>query len=293
MNENTKQRKVLQHKFFNRFSVIGAILFILLSMLIAEGLPLLIMPVILGLAGMEQDMMTIGGMFACAVAAFLVLALFWRFFYPEYEGGLKGKDIPKWIGVVLLVAAYTLIAAYISSKVNGTSFGMPKLSGFAMALMAGCCEEVAFRGTAASYLIRQWKTEKLFPVMMLTSVLFSLAHASGILGGAPVFVTICQLIFTFGNGMLMFALFVRSGSLWPSIISHVLNDIIAATNTTSLSETGAYASDMTLSTYEVIVDTLLPTAIFIVLALILVRPSVREEIAGIWNNKWKTDKGEE
>lgn len=49
----------------------------------------------------------------------------------------------------------------------------------------------------------------------------------GIFGGANLTITVLQLISSLCAGLFFGAVYLRSGSLWPTIVLHTLHDIVA------------------------------------------------------------------
>ena len=285
-----KEKKILKHPFYDRFTVLGAIVLAAVGMLISQG----IIGSILG--GLVQgickaarpDIADTAGKIAielfAAFGAFITLALFRRWFYPEYEGGIKGgQRVGRWTLICLAIAAALLI---VEVATEYGRLGVPSAVNLAAAIMAGVCEEAAFRGMSASYLMRQWKGEKNIPkVMILSSVLFGLIHAMNLLSGAPVGMTVIQIFNAFAVGCMLCAIFLRCGSLIPAMILHALNDIIAFTSVSTIAEGGSYKSTATVS-YADLWSQILLTVAFLAAAIYLTRPAVREEICVMWEKKW-------
>ena len=133
--------------------------------------------------------------------------------------------------------------------------------------------------------MRQWNsTSKIIPTMIFTSVLFSLSHALNIFQGAPILPTLEQLIFTFGFGMAAAALFIRTGSIWPSIAMHFCADIWGCLNTSAVNKSGLAIAAQ--AGWEDFVWVLVVCLIYTAIALIIVRPSVREDIVSLGDRKW-------
>ena len=84
---------------------------------------------------------------------------------------------------------------------------------FGVSVTAGFCEELLFRGFLIAY-FAQWIGW--WPAGIASSVLFGIGHAYQ--GAAGVLKTTTV-------GMVMAALYVYSGSLWPSIVLHTALDV--------------------------------------------------------------------
>ena len=261
----TKGKKIIKHPFYDKHTILGSIVLMVLSLIITQ--------ILFGTIGGEiycfisgtRDYhsagYTTGLNLGVIVGAVILLAIFKRWFYPEYEGAFKGgKNVPRWCILSAAIPAALLIYNLISDP---SSVSMPPLVNLVAALMAGVCEETIYRGVIASYLMRQTVAQKkILPTMLVSSLLFALIH----------------IIF-------LCALFLRSGSLIPGMIFHALYDIVAFTDTTNIGEGGVFKPTATVTLEDQIFSMVL-RAIYLAIAIYMTRPSVREEIYEIWSKKW-------
>lgn len=219
-------------------------------------------------------------------AAFLVLSLYWRHFYPEFEGNLKGgSQVGKW--VLFGVAAALVFTLWDVIQNRGSSrIGFPGIVNILAGLMAGICEETIYRGVGTSYLMRQWREEKkILPAMIITSTVFGLIHLVNLTGGSPLLIVIPQVINAAVIGMLLCAVYLRSGNLIPVMVLHTLNDFGKLMFVDVLQEGGGYSADMTVAPEEFI-PLIISLVVYLAAALYLVRPSKRKEIIALWDRKW-------
>lgn len=284
----TKQKKIIDHKFLNKHTIPGAILLMIWGMIFSEGiigLPFGFMDVLLvDRSGKTQ----IFSGFGCAAGAFLLLAIHKRWFYPEFEGCLKCSSV-SFADACKVAAA--IIPFWVISCIRELAFGnkinAPTLAMISTSLMAGCCEEAAFRGLGISYLMRQWKEEnRVMPALLFTSACFGLVHSSNIIAGADVPITLIQTAGSFFIGLFLGAIFLRSGNLWPAMIIHFLHDIFA----------GMFLSEGYILTHTVgwpDVADLLCCALLGCVGIWLIRAEKRSEIAAIWRKKWGMAQAEE
>ena len=85
-----------------------------------------------------------------------------------------------------------------------------------LSVCAGFGEELAYRGYALSALA--FATGSAVPALILTSVAFGILHSyQGLLG----------VVRTGVVGLMMGAVFVYTGSLWPTVFAHTLIDLVA------------------------------------------------------------------
>ncbi|UCG63036.1 MAG: CPBP family intramembrane metalloprotease [Candidatus Zixiibacteriota bacterium] len=83
---------------------------------------------------------------------------------------------------------------------------------------AGFCEEVAFRGYLMTRLRLLFRLDNWIIPVIVSSVVFGICHAYQGVGG-PI------LIGTYG--LLFSLLYLRTGTLWPGIIAHSFQDLMA------------------------------------------------------------------
>lgn len=144
------------------------------------------------------------------------------------------QRLPSWMDIawvpagaivyIILTALLTAFAmAFLTfidfNEVQDTGFGelatQPEylLAFFSLVILAPVAEEVIFRG----YLFgKMRKHAPLWVVIVITSLLFALVHFQGNVG-----------VDVFALGIVLCLLRVVSGSLWPSILLHMLKNGVA------------------------------------------------------------------
>lgn len=272
------EKKQRAHKFFDKHTILGAILLMIIGMLGGQLLGSLIgLPLTL-LSGEENIGIGIGA----AAVSFLLLLLYKRWFRPEFEGNLRGGDLKLGCKLSIIMVAYWVISFALTFAVSDYKFAAPTISSICLAIMAGTSEEVAFRGLPLSYLMRQWKDEKHIPIALLfTSAVFGIIHLINVIAGGNPGSVVMQTITAFGAGIIFGAIYLRSGNLLVTIILHILQDIIAFTDAGNVKD-GIVVGSVNIGTY---IDVVL-TAILAIIGLWLIRPSKRAEIRALWNKKW-------
>ena len=88
-------------------------------------------------------------------------------------------------------------------------------------LFAPVFEELAFRGLLFGLLRRRYQW---WPAAMLSATLFALAHGYGLIGFLSVF----------WSGLIWAWAYERTGSLWPGIIGHAINNLLVCLSVMSL-----------------------------------------------------------
>lgn len=133
-----------------------------------------------------------GGLIVLLLVAFIVLSAIWAaVFKPEEEELLKQLGANETTSLLLLSAALTCVVAPI-------------------------CEELLFRGYVFTAL-RSWRGT--WPAAVITGLVFGAVHA----GSAPAI----DLVPLAGLGFGLCLLYRFSGSLYPCIAAHSLNNSIA------------------------------------------------------------------
>ena len=271
--------KPITHRFLDRHTVSGALLLTLWAYVGAQVLlgAVLSFPLLLFLP--EGPAVSL----AVAAGSLILLAVHKRWFAPEFEGCLTGKDLRPALLPLALIALTIWIPSIIECAVD-SRLGAPTLDQFATALMAGVSEEVIFRGIPGSYLMRQWREEGKIPfVLFFTSALFSLTHAFNLFAGATLSGTVVQLIFTFALGFLFCAIFLRTGSLLPCILIHAAHDIISFLDKGSYDDGGVLVATMSGLDYAVNIGV---SALMLGVAIYMTRPAKQKDILTIWAEKW-------
>ena len=281
-----KEKKVIKHRILDRNTVLGMVLLTALSYLMVS---IVIGFVVGGIVGITVRLLNIPGSetilyVAYAAAAFLMLAIHKRWFYPEFESNIRTDNLGRWLlnGLGILLAI--IVPDIIIMLVTKGNYAAPTLTTLHTSLMAGVTEEIIFRAVPVSYGMRQIKESKKIPMVLVTSTLiFALFHATNIFAGANAQATLIQVFSTFGAGAVMCALFLRSGSILPSMMLHFLYDVYALMNADSVSESGIMAE--ALGTRDIVCNIVI-FAVEIGLVLFLLRKSVLEDVMTLWNKKW-------
>ena len=282
-----KERKIREHRFLNKYTIPGVLLLML-------GAHLTVEIIISNLAGIPLALIFGNNMSAVLAssecinifAAFLVLSIYWRHFYPEFEGNLKGgSQVGKWV-IFGIVAAVVFTLVDIIQANGAATIGFPGIVNVLAAFMAGICEETVFRGIGTSYLMRQWRDEKkIIPAMIITSAVFGLIHLVNLATGSPPVMVIPQVINAGVIGMLLCAVYLRSGNLIPVMLLHMLIDFGKFMFVDMVKEGGGVSAAITLSSADWI-SLAVSMIVYLGIALYLVRPSKRKEIRVLWDRKW-------
>ncbi|HBZ03362.1 MAG TPA: hypothetical protein DEO83_06070 [Lachnospiraceae bacterium] len=211
------------------------------------------------------------------VAALLSLFIFSKWFSGEYKGVLKKKGL----GLGLLMFLPFLIFHYTGSIVSIMTVGSSNiLIALLRAAAPGFGEEVTFRGMGVANYMRKVKDEKgIMFIFWLSSIVFGLIHITNVFSGADTTASVIQVFYAMGVGMLLCAVYLRTGNLWPSILAHWSVDFLEMIRK-DLSN--GIMHGMIIGDWITIAAGLFAA----VLALILMSKKHRPEILQIWNDKW-------
>lgn len=281
MNMKTRNHKILDHPVLGYFllMIFSFIVAAIVSSLIDKALLANIIPgyaIKMEVNGME---VTEASGLGNAIGSILAIGLFYIWFKPSFDGMLKKKDLLK--GLLLLLPV--IIVHWCGSFVSWAQFGTASVFlGFLRAFAPGFGEETAFRGLGVANYLRKDQTEKgVVTIFWLSSIVFGLAHISNALAGAPIMISIVQAAYAAGIGMVLGAVYLRTGNLWPAIIAHMSLDFLEFVRG-DLGSSGGIMSNMGVGDWI----TIAAGIIGIVWGLYLIRPSKRAEIVELWKSKW-------
>lgn len=126
---------------------------------------------------------------------------------------LKINTVPLIFSTILIVDVFVLANTLHSSI----------MTAFIIALSAAILEEFFFRGLLINMLLKKDFKHKLFVATLLSSLMFGLSHIVNLhfqsLSG-----TLFQMVNSFALGMMLAAIYLRTGSLLYSTIFHFILD---------------------------------------------------------------------
>lgn len=263
-----RDHKVLNHKVL---TIVGSFAsFMLLSNVLS------ILPAVL-LEGTAQQLVC---SVVTIITAFVLLLGYTAQFKGEFDGVLNWSTAGLLLALPISIIAFNNVLGFFSPDVSIN----PLLFSLIMALAPGISEEIVFRAIPASNWMRvSGKEGDIIPAMLVTSAVFGLVHAMNILAGAAVSMTAFQVFYAFCLGVPLCAVFLRSGSIWPSIIMHTFVDFTAFL-IMEMESNGVLSQELTfgVSFWLMVVVSVL----MIAWGMYLVRPAKQAEIVSLWNRKW-------
>ncbi len=88
------------------------------------------------------------------------------------------------------------------------------------------CEEAVFRMMFCSNCLCQDRRLEPKTIVLMSASLWSIAHLLNVLGGASLETAAMQCVLTFGNGLLLGIVFLRTGSVWPMVLVHFAHNLV-------------------------------------------------------------------
>lgn len=269
MAENTK--KARKHSFLDKHVIAGSILLMMWVMGAAQSVFGSLAKVI---PGMPEDL-------CIALGALVLLGIHTLWFRPDYEGSLRGGKPALGFRLAATMSVYYIYLLVQTFTVG--QFRVPTLTAVWTSVMAGVVEETAFRALPVSLMMRKWRDASKIPtVLIVSSVCFGMIHAMNVFGGAPVGITIIQVIGAGCMGVLFTAVYLRCGNILPVMIMHGLTDFLCFMDASQATEDGLMIAEVGFINY---LDVFF-CAILVVIAVYLVRPAKRGEILALWDKKW-------
>ena len=272
-----------QHKFYDKHTVLGTIVLMILAYIIVT-IPAAaitgIICIILRVPNMTEGL-TDYLCFGIIPMALLMLLFYKLWFSPEYRGILI-RGFTRTLRLCPVVLVFWVVLC-LPDFLNGIYPHTFTLRVFSIALTAGFSEEVIFRGLPLSYMKRQLRSEKNIPlIVIITGVVFGLIHITNIFSGATISASLLQGITASCIGIFFGALFMRGGNILVPILLHSLHDALLLSMQEADEVTGILTEEATLSDiYPAVI-----CAVLAVYGFFLIRKSKRGEICRMWAETW-------
>lgn len=138
----------------------------------------------------------------------------------KYYGLNKVKNIKKYLYFIPLLIIGT-VNIWNGLNINNT----PKEILFYILTMinVGFIEEIIFRG----FLFKMIEKDSLKKAIVITSITFALGHIVNLLNGQNIIDTLLQICYALSLGYLFVTLLIKTKSLYPSILTHILINSLA------------------------------------------------------------------
>jgi membrane protease YdiL (CAAX protease family) len=108
------------------------------------------------------------------------------------------------------------------------SLALPPKSILLFTVFYSMFEEVCFRGVFLTMLLRKYSQHY---AILYAALAFGLFHIFAVFAGGELVTTLAQVVWAFIFGIFYGYIFVKTGSLWPSMIIHWLSNVFQSTLT--------------------------------------------------------------
>lgn len=275
----SEPKKTRQHKLTDKLPVLAAIIWAVIGLV---GVQL----VVYGLSYALHFVMPVfpkeTNPIAVVVVSALALFLYKLWYRPEYAGAVAHSKF-GFTWVLLLVYAAFIGFAFWLVKVYNYELALT-LTALSSAILAGCTEEVVFRGFMIPVMLK--KKKSIILALLVSSAIFALVHAGNVFRGADPVHTVVQLGTSFCMGIFLGALFIYSGNIIYPMIIHVVHDIFALSIVGVTTENGIITAAVNME--DLLTDIPLLVVAAAAIIFVLVKKN-KESIIRTWSAKWRQD----
>ena len=221
----------------------------------------------------------IANLACCLAVCFLALLLYRAHFRGAFDGVLGWSTH----GLLLVLPALPLFLINFTELFGGSSIN-PLWYAILSAMVPGVFEEVAFRGIpVANWMRRRGNGRDMAMAIFWTSALFGLTHSLNIISGAPLSTTLFQVAYAFGLGVLLSAVLLSTGSLWPCMVMHTAIDF-SAFLFMPMETGGVITEELSIDLSFWIIS--VACIVMVGFAISYLRPANRDRIKELWGKKW-------
>ena len=179
----------------------------------------------------------------------------------------------------LVFIGYNTFGSLLLGRPDTPLLPLPRILTFMLnMILVGVAEELVFRGIIAQTLLERYGTSRagVWKACLVSGVLFGAAHLSNLLGSAP-FGVLMQCVFAASLGVMLAAIYFRTGNLWVTVFLHSAMDIASMLigglyGTTSVAES--------VSGYDA--SRLLSVAVYLIPTVFLLRKKKLPEVQLYW-----------
>ena len=179
----------------------------------------------------------------------------------------------------LVFIGYNTFGSLLLGRPDTPLLPLPRILTFMLnMILVGVAEELVFRGIIAQTLLERYGTARagVWKACLVSGVLFGAAHLSNLLG-SEAFGVLMQCVFAASLGVMLAAIYFRTGNLWVTVFLHSAMDIAAMLigglyGTTSVAES--------VSGYDA--SRLLSVAVYLIPTVFLLRKKKLPEVQLYW-----------
>ncbi|MBH0130797.1 CPBP family intramembrane glutamic endopeptidase [Salinibacterium sp. NK8237] len=158
---------------------------------------------------------------AIGIASWATLTKRWQLL------GFRGINTPGPTSIIALMPLI-IVAALTAATTGGPAALTPVawLGITGLVLLVAFVEETVFRSIFIA-ILRSRGTSK---AIVVSTIAFSLAHSVNVLTGQDLDSTIRQIVFALAFGLAASCVYLHTGSIWPTLIFHVIFNFIQLTS---------------------------------------------------------------
>ncbi|MBQ9142147.1 MAG: CPBP family intramembrane metalloprotease [Lachnospiraceae bacterium] len=204
--------------------------------------------------------------------------------------GFKGFWKSLWSGMVffLLAVPGCVLFATMATEEGATYKALPEILAFVLfVLLVGLAEEIFFRGILADAILKRFGNSVSGVVIsvVLSGVVFGLAHILNILSGQSLEESIVQVVATSMLGILLSAIYIRHRNAYAVALLHTVLDFMTMFSSGFFQgeSIGDVATDIDF--WASLKQALISQSIFIIVALWVLRPKVLRKIVNHLNQE--------
>lgn len=205
-----------------RHPVVFAVVFLVVVFALQQGIGRALGTAADGSVYATQARELVGEGIAAAIVAAIVVALgWWR--AVGFTGFRSWRSVwLAWFPALLVAVLFLLqlLQSSLTDDIRWLSLGVLNV------FFVGFFEEALTRGLVLYLLLVAWRSRPngVVEAVLVSSVLFGLAHFLNVFAGAPMTATLIQVGYAIGFGVGFAALLLRTNTIWIGIVLHALVD---------------------------------------------------------------------
>lgn len=141
----------------------------------------------------------------------------------KYYGITKVNNIKKCLYFIPLLL---IVSVNLWNGININNTGSEILFRFLTMINIGFLEEIIFRG----FLFKMMAKDNIKSAIIVSSLTFGIGHIVNLLNGAELIPTLLQICYAISLGYLFVTILIKSKSLIPCIITHILINFLSIFN---------------------------------------------------------------
>ena len=241
----------------------------------------------LGLFGMKSGVFHNVMVAILEIVLVFVMMLFYKYWFQyRFRGCFIDEGIEYGLSIVMAPTVFFVALNVISLLFQGHITA--PIYAIIMGCSPGIAEEVMFRGFGLSNAMRKVETKKEMVIcVIISAAVFGCIHFVNLLVGAGFILTLGQVFYAFGLGLIYGLAYVCSGSLIPCAIAHSLIDVSAYLGTSISDSSGILQQTNLESTIVSSIISVILGLICIGFCIFVIQKMDVENIKDTWKRIWR------